>query len=221
MLRSVCYCKVEQEVNQAHLLCKWIRQMDPPTIEPLKAVWIVHLLISFVPYLTYIISSLTLLHILLSFLPAMTSFSHKIIQTAKLLWRMAMYIVKRLVEKMLLVQNVHSLTIMIISEMFKIQIHSLIMPEKKYFPRNQSVFEVRIIFFFKWANPGLFSLIFLFSHQVESNSDRTDPSRPLYPLDHNHGPTMFFPCHYSTDGACEEIKALTEQIYIRFLMIGS
>ena len=147
MLRAVCYCKVEQEVNQAHLLCKWIRPMDPPTIEPLKAVRIVHLLISFVPYLTYIISFLTLDHILLSYLPAMTSLAHKIIQTAKLLWRMAMYIVKRLVEKLLLVQNVHSLTIMSISEMFKIQIHSLIMPEKTFLSRNQSAFEERIIYF--------------------------------------------------------------------------
>ena len=38
------------------------------------------------------------------------------------------------------------------------------------------------------ANPGLFFVYFTFSHQVESNSDRTDPSRPLYPLDHHHGP---------------------------------
>ena len=44
--------------------------------------------------------------------------------------------------------------------------------------------------FLIWANPGLFFVYFPFSHQVESNSDRTDPSRPLYPLDHHHSPTF-------------------------------
>ena len=40
--------------------------------------------------------------------------------------------------------------------------------------------------FLLWANPGLFFIHFPFSHQVESNSDRTDLSWPLYPLDHHN-----------------------------------
>ena len=42
------------------------------------------------------------------------------------------------------------------------------------------------------ANPGLFFVYFTFSHQVESNSDRWDPSRPLYPLDHHYGPIPLY-----------------------------
>ena len=45
-------------------------------------------------------------------------------------------------------------------------------------------------FFFLMGQPRPLFVYFPFSHQVESNSDRTDPSRPLYPLDHNHGPKL-------------------------------
>ena len=36
------------------------------------------------------------------------------------------------------------------------------------------------------GQPRPLFVYFPFSHQVESNSDRTDPSWPLYPLDHRH-----------------------------------
>ena len=36
------------------------------------------------------------------------------------------------------------------------------------------------------GQPQPLFVYFPFSHQVESNSDRTDLSRPLYPLDHRH-----------------------------------
>ena len=42
------------------------------------------------------------------------------------------------------------------------------------------------------GQPRPLFVYFPFSHQVESNSDHTDPSRPLYPLDHNHGPKGLF-----------------------------
>ena len=41
---------------------------------------------------------------------------------------------------------------------------------------------------FLMGQPRPLCVYFPFSHQVESNSDRMEPSRPLYPLDHNHGP---------------------------------
>ena len=43
---------------------------------------------------------------------------------------------------------------------------------------------------FLMGQPRPLFLYFPFSHQVELNSDRKYPSRPLYPLDHNHGPNI-------------------------------
>ena len=40
------------------------------------------------------------------------------------------------------------------------------------------------------GQPGLFLVYFPFSHQAESNSDRTDLRRLLYPLDHHHDPSL-------------------------------
>ena len=42
-----------------------------------------------------------------------------------------------------------------------------------------------LIMFFNMGQPRPLFVYFLFSHKVEWNSDRTDPSWPLYPLDHH------------------------------------
>ena len=53
--------------------------------------------------------------------------------------------------------------------------------------------------FLIWANPSLFFVYFPFSLKVESNSDRTDPSWPLYPLDQTATPAHEEVNHLITD----------------------